>query len=79
VTDTTQDLRGWSFVSEKDSQKCNLAGVLEPGQLLRVWALASSAANGGYNCGFSQDIWDDVEPDAAVLYNAEGVEVSRMD
>ncbi|MDM8529063.1 lamin tail domain-containing protein [Anaerolineales bacterium HSG24] len=78
VTDTPIDLRGWSIFSEKDAQKCNLAGTLAPTELLRIWALASDASKGGYNCGFSQEIWADTEADAAILYNVEGIEVSRM-
>lgn len=79
VSDLPQDLTGWSLVSELDSQKCNLAGTLDVGETLRIWALAAQAAQGGYNCGFSQEIWADEEADAAVLLNAAGVEVSRMD
>lgn len=79
VSDLPQDLTGWSIVSELDSQKCNLAGTLDVGETLRIWALAAQAAQGGYNCGFSQEIWADQEADAAILLNVAGVEVSRMD
>jgi len=43
----------------------------------RGWALASDAGQGGYNCGFGSNIWNNSEPDAAVLFNADGQEVSR--
>jgi len=77
VSDQPQDLRGWNVLSEKDGQKCNLAGTIAPGETLRIWALATQAAQGGYNCGFSQEIWSDNEADDAILYDAFGVEVSR--
>ncbi len=70
---------GWNLLSEKDGQKCNLAGTIEPGQTLRIWALATQAAQGGYNCGFGQPVWDDQQPDFAILFNDIGVEVARKD
>lgn len=79
TSDTPQDLTGWSIFSEKDAQKCNLAGELKAKETLRIWALATNAAQGGYNCGFSREIWDDTELDAAILYNADDVEISRME
>ncbi|MDM8532720.1 lamin tail domain-containing protein [Anaerolineales bacterium HSG25] len=78
ITDSPIDLRGWSILSEKDAQKCNLAGTLASAESLRIWALAQDASKGGYNCGFSQEIWDDTMPDDAILYNVEGTETSRM-
>lgn len=77
ISQQDQDLRGWNVYSERDGQKCNLAGTLTPGQTLRIWALASSAAQGGYNCGFSQEIWNDTEADTAILYDPFGLETSR--
>jgi len=79
ISDTPQDLTGWNIFSERDSQKCNLAGELKAGDTLRIWALAINAAQGGYNCGFSREIWHDTEPDTAILYNADDVETSRME
>lgn len=74
---TAQDLAGWVLLSERGSQSCGLGGVIEPGQVLRIWALAEDAGQGGYNCGFGSNIWNNDEPDTAILYNAEGIEVSR--
>lgn len=71
------DLAGWVLVSEKGNQRCNLGGVITVGQTLRIWALASDAGQGGYNCGFGSPIWNNSESDPAVLYNAAGQEVSR--
>ena len=69
-----QNLAGWVLVSEKGNQRCTLGGILEPGQTLRIYAMTGE---GGYNCGFSTNIWNNDEPDPAVLLDARGVEVSR--
>jgi uncharacterized protein YgiM (DUF1202 family) len=74
---TDQNLQGWTLVSERGNQSCPLGGVLSPGGTLRIWALASDANQGGYNCGFGNDIWNNDESDPAVLYDANGREVSR--
>lgn len=71
---TAQNLAGWVLVSEKGNQRCTLGGILEPGQTLRIYAMTGE---GGYNCGFSTNIWNNSEPDPAVLLDAQGVEVSR--
>jgi micrococcal nuclease len=71
------DLTGWILRSEKGFQDCPLAGVIQPGETLRVWALASDAGQGGYNCGFQSNIWNNSEPDPAVLIDPQGVEVAR--
>lgn len=72
-----QDLSGWVLVSEKGNQACTLGGTIQPNEVLRIWALAEDAGQGGYNCGFGSNIWNNSESDPAVLYNAQGVEVSR--
>jgi len=72
-----QDLAGWVLVSERGDQRCGLGGVLDPGQTLRIYAMASDAGLGGYNCGFGSNIWNNSESDPAVLLNAAGQEVSR--
>lgn len=71
------DLGGWMLRSEKGSQDCYLGGVIAAGQSLRIYALASDSGLGGFNCGFGGPIWNNSEPDPAVLFNADGVEVSR--
>ncbi len=71
-----QDLTGWKLVSVKGNQVCELRDVvIQPGGTLRVWT--NNPNGGGYNCGFRGNIWNDNEPDPAVLYDAQGVEVSR--
>ena len=69
------DLTGWKLVSETGSQSCTLRGVLQPNEVLRVWARKGDP---GLSCGFSFNIWNDSQADPAVLYNAQGEEVSRF-
>ena len=52
----TQNIDGWRIVSVNGIQSCNLAGSSEPGAVLRVWAMAEDAGQGGYNCGFDRNI-----------------------
>jgi len=67
-------LDGWKLVSETGSQSCPLSGIIRPNEVLRVW---SGKSDSGFSCGFSFNIWNDNQADPAVLYNAQGKEVSR--
>jgi len=69
------DLSGWKLISKTGNQSCTLGGVIQPNEVLRVWA---GKATSGFSCGFSFNIWNDNQADAAVLYNAQGKEVSRL-
>lgn len=71
------NLDGWVLVSEKGNQRCGLGGIIGAGATLRIWAMASDAGLGGYNCGFGSNIWNNSESDPAVLIDPSGVEVSR--
>jgi hypothetical protein len=71
----TQDLTGWVLVSETGDQRCPLQGKLAPRESLRVWA---QVGPDGFSCGFPQPVWENSGPDAAVLLNAYGDEVSRI-
>lgn len=71
-------LRGWTLVSEIGEQACPLRGILQPKQVLRIWAGVGPTGSTGINCEFKNNIWLDQEPDPAVLYNAKGQEVSRF-
>lgn len=71
----TQDLTGWVLVSETGDQRCPLQGKLAPRESLRVWA---QVGPDGFSCGFPQPIWENSGPDAAILLNAYGDEVSRI-
>jgi len=71
------DLAGWVLVSEKGNQACGLSGVIQPGGTLRIYALAEDAGKGGFNCNFGSPIWNNSDPDPAVLYDNTGAEVDR--
>lgn len=79
ISDAAVDLTGWHLLSEKGAQDCVLGGVIEPGEVLRVWALRKDSGRGGYNCDFGRNIWNNSEPDPAILYDPAGVEMSRGD
>ena len=72
-----QDLGGWRLFSERGAQDCPLAGVIQPGETLRVWAMAEDAGQGGFNCGYETNIWNNSEPDTAILFDGVGGEVDR--
>jgi Lamin Tail Domain len=74
-SNTPVDLSGWKLVSVTGSQSCRLRGVLQPNEILRVWA---GKGDYGISCGYSFNIWNDNQADAAVLYDAQGQEVSRV-
>lgn len=76
--DEPLDLTGWRLVSELGGEECPLETVLGPGETVRVWALLADQDKGGINCGYTQNIWDNTEPDPAVLYNPIGTEMSRV-
>jgi hypothetical protein len=69
------DLEGWNLVSERGHQECYLAGIIKASEILRIWSGESKEI--GFSCGYNSPIWNNSEPDPAVLYNAQGVEVSR--
>jgi len=69
------DLSGWRLVSETGNQSCTLRGVLQPNETLRVW---SGKGDSGLSCEFRFNIWNDNQSDPAVLYDAQGQEISRF-
>jgi endonuclease YncB( thermonuclease family) len=75
VGDYPVDLNGWNLVSERGHQECPLSGILAAGEILRIWSMQPQGA--GYSCGYTSPIWNNSEPDPAVLYNAQAIEVSR--
>lgn len=68
------DLTGWVLRAEKGSQDCALGGSVASDQTLRIYAMTGE---GGFNCGFGSNIWNNSEPDVAVLLAPGGVEVTR--
>ena len=75
--DVAVDLTGWILRSERGEQDCPLGGILEPGATLRIWAMAEDADQGGFNCGYGSNIWNNSKSDPAVLLNPDKQEVSR--
>jgi hypothetical protein len=68
------DLSGWRLVSVTGNQSCPLRGVIGPNEVLRVW---SGNGDSGLSCGFAFNIWNDNRADPAVLFDAQGREISR--
>jgi endonuclease YncB( thermonuclease family) len=74
VGDTAIDLGGWKLVSEQGKEECKLSGVIHPYEIVRIF---SGIDQPGFSCGFEKPIWNDKEPDPAVLYDPDGNEVAR--
>lgn len=74
VGDGAIDLSGWKLVSELGKEECKLSGVIHPYEIVRLF---SGIDQPGFSCGFAKPIWDDKEPDPAVLYDPDGNEVAR--
>jgi len=51
--------------------------ILAPGKSIRVYTNEYHSEWGGFSFEYSQPIWNNSEPDIAVLYNNQGKEVSR--
>ncbi len=66
-----QDLDGW-YLSLCRQRSCYLAGAIQPGQTLRVWALAEDAGQEGHNCGLDKPFWSGKEPRRILLINDAG-------
>ncbi len=73
----TVSIDGWILRSEKGNQDCRLGGSLAPGQVLRIWAMAEDSDQEGYNCRNNTNIWNNSDPDPAVLFNESFKEIDR--
>ncbi|MBK8046520.1 MAG: SH3 domain-containing protein [Anaerolineales bacterium] len=71
-----QDLTGWTLFSEQGAERCPLSGTIEPRGTVRVWA---TVGPDGLSCGFGTEIWNNSAADAAVLLDANGATVSRLE
>lgn len=74
ISEMPIDLNGWRLVSEQGNQECKLEGTIQAYEIMRIF---SGIKQPGFSCGFDKAIWNDNEPDPAVLYNPEGIEVDR--
>jgi predicted small lipoprotein YifL len=52
--------------------------ILEPGQSVRVYTNEYHPESGGFSFGYGKAIWNNDDPDTAVLYDSQGNELSRM-
>ena len=74
-----QDLVGWMLkdISEGYPSFTFPHYILEAGATIRVYTNEIHPEWGGFSFGYGKAIWNNEEPDIAVLYDAEGQEVSR--
>ena len=74
------NMRGWTLNSEKGSQSWTVPidFVLQPGATVRIHALSGQNDGDNLYSGFGNEIWNNSERDPAVLYDQNGVEVSRF-
>ncbi len=76
-TDEAVDLEGWKLQSEQGNQICTLSGTMEPGALLFIWAQTGPMED--FSCAFTDEVWLDLEPDAAVLWSPDGRVIWRLE
>jgi len=74
--DTAIDLKGWKLVSGLGKEECKLNGTIHPSEIVRIF---SGKDQPGFSCGFDKPIWNDKEPDPAILYDSDGNEVARYE
>ncbi len=77
--DQPQDLAGWVLkdISEGYPSFTFPTYILAPSKSIRVYTNEYHPEWGGFSFQYSQAIWNNSEPDVAVLYNREGKEASR--
>jgi micrococcal nuclease len=76
-----QELSGWVLKDLEDSkQKFTFSSsfTLKPGAVIRVYTNEIHIEYGGFSFGKSSSIWNNSEPDIAVLYDNYGNEISRL-
>ena len=76
--DTSQDLEGWMLkdISEGYPSLFFPSYVLQPGESIRVYTNEVHPEYGGFSFGSGKAVWNNSSPDTAVLFNAQGQEVS---
>jgi len=77
--DTPQNLEGWVLkdISEGYPSFTFPPYVLAPDAKIRVYTNEIHSEWGGFSFRYGKAIWNNTDPDWAVLYNAQGQEVSR--
>ena len=73
------DLAGWRLldISEGYPSLTFPSYVLEPDQVIRVYTNEVHPEYGGFSFNSGKAVWNNTSSDTAVLYDAEGQEVSR--
>jgi len=73
------DLEGWVIkdISEGYPSLTFPAYILQPGKSIRVYTNEIHPEYGGFSFGSGKAVWNNSSHDTAVLYNAQGQEVSR--
>ncbi len=74
-----QELEGWVLkdISEGYPSFTFPSYVLAPGASIRVYTNEIHNEWGGFSFGYGKAVWSNSDPDTAVLYDAQGNEVSR--
>ena len=77
--DQAQDLAHWMLmdISEGYPSFTFPAYILAPGETIRVYTNECHPEWGGFSFEYGRAIWNNSEPDVAVLYNKDGKKVSR--
>jgi len=77
--DQPQELTGCMLIDISDEYPSFIfpSCILTPGKSIRVYTNEYHPEWGGFSFEYSQAIWNNSEPDVAVLYDSQGKEVSR--
>ncbi len=77
--DQPQDLAGWALkdISEGYPSFTFPSYILAPGKSIRVYTNEYHPEWGGFSFEYGRAIWNNNEPDVAVLYDKQAKEVSR--
>ena len=77
--DQPQDLAGWALkdISEGYPSFTFPSYILAPGKSIRVYTNEYHPEWGGFSFEYGRAIWNNNEPDVAVLYDKQPKEVSR--
>lgn len=73
------DLLGWKIVDIDEGYPSLTfpSHILKPDETVRVYTNEVHQEYGGFSFGSGKAVWNNSSPDTAVLYNAQGQEVSR--
>ncbi len=77
--DEPQELTGYILMDISEGYPSFIfpSYILAPGECIRVYTNEYHPEWGGFSFEYGQAIWNNTEPDVAVLYNSQGREVSR--